>query len=270
MNRVGEKASLDLYHCHDKLWVSDAACKLLNVDPDNTKIIKSFENKDVRIKRINNHSIPGLYKQLGAFVNKNYGSNIDVFSRIPGHLYVYREWAEFGDPKEENNVISFYHTCDNGKKIEFIFEPLDSSSKWRFINDPMGHRDNIGANCEIVTEFNDQNFPVISIKTISKINKNEQLFMKYGDDYWTKYKEWKKQQMYKKYRQMAIDMCDNTSNDKSKFVALFYYGIQQYYLKFPAGATESELIHFIGQLFGGISDSNVLHHLSQFIDKSNQ
>ncbi len=168
-----------LHSLNEQLWFSDQSCARWKINPNKMQIPHSFLNIDVEVRYIDDTSIPALYNSKGLFATNNIHSQTHIIPILDGKYYTYNEWWEFGKKREENNVIGF-----NCKEHKYVFEPL-KYSEWKYINDCKGHKLNIAPNCTFEIDDNNYwNVPLISVVTLHKIKKNDQLLTQYGTSYW--------------------------------------------------------------------------------------
>ncbi len=135
---------------------------------------------------IETYEIPLLKGKLGLFATSHFSKPADIIIEAgKGTYYTYDGWREYGAKDKENYVIEFYVN-----RIQCIFEPV-KTCKWQRINDPKDHKDNIAANvCFNFVSNNPYKLPILQVIAISNIVKNEQYYVSYGPEWWTKYANW--------------------------------------------------------------------------------
>ena len=126
--------------------------------------------------------MPVLREQYGCFAQKSLKKGLKL-GLYRGHIFTVENYDQYGKENKEDFSILTH----DSKQHPYIIEPFDDNMLFQWIND--GKRNSPRDLCNV--EFQECELfgvPLVSVITTKKIEKNQQLFVDYGDNYW-KYRE---------------------------------------------------------------------------------
>ena len=179
-----EEKTLTLFETNLKgVWVDKDCVSLIGLGEScikSNKLNDDVSHKFVKRQQISKdyQQIPALRQQYGCFARKSIkiGKNLGFYK---GHIYTKTNYEKYGQSNKEDFTITT-HDCE---QRPYVIEPFDDNMPLQFINDgKKGCSSNL---CNV--EFQEGQLfgiPLIQVVTIKNINKNEQLFVDYGDQYW--------------------------------------------------------------------------------------
>lgn len=122
--------------------------------------------------------IPVLREQYGCFAQQSLKRGFEL-GLYKGHIFTKKNYDIYGEENKEDFSILTH----DSKQRPYVIEPFDDNMVFQWIND--GKRNSPRNLCNV--EFREcQLFgvPLVKVITTKKIEKNEQLFVDYGDEYW--------------------------------------------------------------------------------------
>ena len=127
----------------------------------------------------NRNKIPALAKQYGCFAAKRINKGVTV-GWYTGIVYTENNYKLYGKWEKEDFVI----TTHDSEKRAYVIEPFEDNMLLQWINDgKMNCTDDDLCNVKF-EEAELFGIPLIKAITIKTINKNHQLFVDYGENYW--------------------------------------------------------------------------------------